>query len=131
MECGESWYTELSANRESAMWDQAKQERFESLRAQHDQGALSPEGERELGELIGEIEALEAGYLAKATERAGQEAERLKRRNEALAAVISRKEALGRHLETVLSEVRSEREAIDAELRHILSSENVPTVAKS
>lgn len=112
------------------MWDEVKQSRFQSLRAQHDEGTLPPEGERELKQLLDEMDAFEAGYLGRATERARQEADRLEGMNDALAALISRKEALGRHLASVLSEAQSEREAIDAELQRILTGENIPTTAK-
>jgi hypothetical protein len=103
------------------MWKPAKRARFEALRQREEAGALTGAEQTELAQMINEIESAEAVYLRPATERLRAERAELNARNAALQRLLQRKEALVRRLEQTLTEVKTERRAIEEELERILS----------
>jgi hypothetical protein len=103
------------------MWDETKSQRFSTLRARARQGTLTAEEKMELDGLYRDIEGMEAAYLRPATERKQQETEKRQAINEALRDVIRRKEEHLARMQATLAQFRAEREALDAELEHILA----------
>jgi hypothetical protein len=103
------------------MWDRKKHERFQELRQRQLAGVLSAEQQDELASMVQELEQQEAAYLSPATQRLRQEYEAMLAENQALEALVRRKEALVQHLEGVLANIRAERTAIAEEEARLLS----------
>jgi len=100
--------------------------RFRQLRNAQDAGAaLSPDEQAKLAALFQHIEDVEAAYLRPATEQMRREVAEKEARNNALEALVQRKQAMIERLETILNELETERRAIDDEMRRLMS-EPVP-----
>src|SRR5262249_51176620 len=85
------------------------------------QRALTPEEQTELRGLYGHLEDMEASYFLPGIERKRHETEKLRAINEALGDVIQRKEKHLAGMQGTLAKVRTEREALNAELERILA----------
>ena len=103
------------------MWDEQKSRRFQDLRQRQLEGRLSEEEQADLSQLVKELEAAEAAYLAPTTQRVRQERESLEEQNRCLEALIRRKEDLVRRLRDFLAETQAERQAIARELTAVLA----------
>ena len=103
------------------MWDEAKRQRFSTLRTREKRGVMTAEEQSELESLYRDIEATEVAYLGPATERRRQETEKLRAINEALRDVIQRKEAHLVRMKVALAQFRAEHKALDAELEQLLA----------
>ena len=75
------------------MWDEAKQRRFNELRAAERQGTLTESERAELGLLTQDLDALEAASLALATARVQQERTTLEAENRQLEALLHEQRA--------------------------------------
>ena len=95
------------------MWDKIKSSRFQELRRFEQEHLLFEAEEIELRGMISELEAVEATYLAPATQRISEERESLEKQNNALRELVIRKEAMAERLSNLLSEARATRRAID------------------
>ena len=102
------------------MWDEQRWKHFQALRQREQEGALSGSERTELTSLVEEIEGEEARHLDPATERLRHERECLAARNDALHALVARKEALAARLRAVIAEVEEERQAINHDLAQIV-----------
>ena len=78
------------------MWSEAKQMRFNALRAAERQGTLTAAERTELVTLMQELDALEEAYLTPATARVRQEREALEAQNRQLAELLHRTANLSR-----------------------------------
>jgi hypothetical protein len=108
------------------MWDEHKRERFHVLRQGELDGTLTTAEHAELAQMIHEIESAEAAALRVPTEQLRAERTRLEAENQALQAVVQRKEAFAMRLQSLLTEMEAERQAIDEELARILGQQTVP-----
>ena len=104
------------------MLTEAQRQRFRALQQGEEDGTLSVAEQAELQAFVQLIEDKEAAYLRPATERIRQERLRVEEQNQALQALIRRKERLARRLERVLALSSSEREKINAQVAAILNS---------
>jgi len=75
------------------MWNEAKQARFNTLRAAGRRGVLSEAERAELADLTRQLDALEATYLEPATERLRQEREQLESQNRQLEELLRERQA--------------------------------------
>lgn len=104
------------------MWDSEKRERFQALRMRAHE--LDPTEQAELATLTRELEAFESAYLNNATQRLRLAREQIEQQNRSLESLAARRSALVRRLESVLSDARAERTAIDSELALVLTNSN-------
>lgn len=77
--------------------------------------------EAELTTLVQDLHAAEAAALADSTRRTRQEREATEARVRSLQELAARRTGLTARLEATLSEARSERRAIDADLASVLA----------
>jgi hypothetical protein len=104
------------------MWNDAQKQRFQELRTRERQQKLSETEAVELARMIEELEAQEAAYLRPANQRLEQRNLQLSAQNAALKNLVEREKRLQRYLQKALQKADTEREAIAAELAHILSA---------
>jgi hypothetical protein len=103
------------------MWDDKKRRRFEELRTPD--RSLNEAEKGELAALVKELEESEATYLGPVNNRLAKENERAEAKRDELAKLAERKAALAQRLQTVLSEVRMERQAIEQALAAVLGAD--------
>ena len=111
------------------MWDAAKQQQLDELRARSEQGALPPDEQRTLDQLLAELEQQEWSALRPALyalrEEQGQlqtELGHLQAQNAVLAALAERHADLIARARVQLAGLADEREALRAELDRVLQS---------
>ena len=105
------------------MLTEQQRQRFRTLQQGEEDGILSLPEQAELQTYVQQIEAEEAVYLRPATERIRQERLQIEEQNQALQAVMRRKERLARRLERMLALSASEREKINAQVKAILNTD--------
>jgi chromosome segregation ATPase len=103
------------------MWDAKKRRQFEQLREKEGNGTLSAAERARLTAMIEEIEIAEAAYLGPAIQRLEGECAQVEAQNAALQGLIQRKQEMIRRLEQILAETKAEEDAIQEELRRVLS----------
>src|SRR3712207_1895171 len=113
----------------SAPWDEQRLERTRTLRSR-EPSALTEAERRELDRLFEEMGAAGNASLAPATQRLRSEREAVEAQNEALKALVLRRENLAMRLEQVLTETRAERQAIEQEMNRILSASGTSSSTK-
>lgn len=104
------------------MWNDTQKQRFQELRTRERQKNLNETEKAELARMIEELEAEEAATLRPANQRLEQQNLQLAAQNAALKNLVEREKRLQRYLQKALQKADSEREAIAAELEHILST---------
>jgi hypothetical protein len=111
------------------MWDDKKQIRFDELRRNEFSQPLSPAEQRELAELIAELDREEEQLLAPAIERALQEQTQLRQaiaqaaeRSASLVTVVERRTQLRERAQAQLTELLREHQALQEEYQRALTS---------
>jgi hypothetical protein len=102
------------------MTNDQQHSRIEKLREMQFQGLLTEVEQAELKRLIQEIEAVEAAYLAPATDRVRQERVAIELQNRSLEALVRRKESLVTKLRNFLAEAQAERRMIAREFAAVM-----------
>ena len=113
----------------TTMWDAAKQQQLDELRARADQGALPPDERRTLDQLLAELEQQEWNVLRPALDALRQEQGQLQAdlghlqaQNAVLSALTERYADLIARARMQLAGLADEREALRAEYDRVLQS---------
>lgn len=111
------------------MWDETKQQQLDELRRRADRGALAPDEQRTLEQLLAELEQQEWSALRPALQALRQEQGQLQTdlghlqaQNAVLAALTERYTDLLARARVQLAGLREEREALRAEYDRVLQS---------
>ena len=123
---------ERAVEKEEAMWDEAKQERWNELNERQQQGCLGDEEQSELDRLAAELERAEWAALQPALQRMRHEQEQLKREydatrseNAALAALLERLQKLLVRARTQMEQLLAEREVLKEDYQRVTGEELV------
>ena len=112
------------------MWDQAKQARFDALRASERQSTLNAAERAELVTLTQELDALEAAYLAPAAEQVRQERAALEVQNQDLGELLCEQRAYLADLRTVVTELEAREQQWRKRIAEITGREWAPETAE-
>ncbi|HEU5099509.1 MAG TPA: hypothetical protein VFU22_10850 [Roseiflexaceae bacterium] len=111
------------------MWDAAKQQQLDDLQRRADQGALAPDEQRALDQLLAELEQHEWSALRPALDALRQEQGQLQAdlghlqaQNAVLSALTERYTDLIARARVQLAGLSDEREALRAEYDRVLQS---------
>jgi hypothetical protein len=107
------------------MWQEHQRARFQLLRER--ESHLTDAERAELASLVQALEDAEGAYLNAATERMRQERELIDKQNRSLEELANRRKALAQRLNSVVTEARAERNAIERELASVLAAGQEPT----
>jgi hypothetical protein len=120
---------------ERKMWDDKKQQQFDTLRQREAEGLLTEAERQILQALLTELDSKEAIALRPAIERmrARQEEltvekERVEQENERLAAIVAKQERLLGEARDYLDQIRAQRATISEEYRAVTGRELSPSV---
>ena len=129
--------TERAVGKEDAMWDEAKQKRWNELNERLQQGCLSDEEQSELDCLAAELERAEWAALQPALQRMHHEQEQLKREcdatrseNAALAALAERQQKLLVRARTQMEQLLAEHEALREDYQRVIGEELIANASR-